>query len=86
VQIPNGCSRAASADPIAAAQRAGARFGRPPSIDDARWAKAQEYLEADPPARINDIAGLIGVRGQAIYRRIERDKALAASLSHMLTE
>ncbi|WP_242140474.1 recombinase family protein [Sphingomonas sp. TREG-RG-20F-R18-01] len=64
---------------IAAAQRAGTRFGRPPSINDAQWAKAKEYLEADPPARINDIAVLIGVSRQAIYRRLERDKAPAAA-------
>jgi DNA invertase Pin-like site-specific DNA recombinase len=46
---------------IAAAQRAGTRFGRPPSISDEKWAKAKEYLEGDWPARSNDIAMLLGV-------------------------
>ena len=39
--------------------------------------KPKEYLEADPPARINDIAVLIGVSRQAIYRRLESDEAPA---------
>ena len=34
---------------VKAAQRPGARFGRPPSIDNAPCAKAKEYLEAAPP-------------------------------------
>lgn len=59
---------------IAAAQRAGTRFGRPPSISDAQWAKARDLLNADPPARIADIATLIGVSRQAIYRRLERER------------
>ncbi|GEM71471.1 invertase [Sphingomonas aquatilis NBRC 16722] len=58
---------------IAAAQRAGTRFGRPPSISDAQWAKARELFKAEPPARIADIATLLGVSRQAIYRRLERE-------------
>lgn len=63
---------------IAASQRAGTRFGRPPSISDAQWAKTKELLRSDPPARIADIATLLGVSRQAIYRRLERDTVVSA--------
>ncbi len=59
---------------IAAAQRAGKRFGRPPSISDPQWAKAKDLLRADPPSTVADIATLIGVSRQAIYRRLERER------------
>jgi DNA invertase Pin-like site-specific DNA recombinase len=59
---------------IAAAQRAGKRFGRPPSISDAQWSKAKDLLRADPPSTVADIATLIGVSRQAIYRRLERER------------
>lgn len=66
---------------IAAAQRAGTRFGRPQSISDLQWAKAKDLLEADPPARITDIAVLLGVSRQAIYRRLEREVGSKALIS-----
>jgi hypothetical protein len=40
--------------------------------------EAKEYLEADPPARISDIAILLKAGRQAIYRRVERDAGTAA--------
>lgn len=58
---------------IAASQRAGTRFGRPQSINDAQWHKAKTLLAADPPATITDIATLLNVSRQAVYRRLERD-------------
>lgn len=58
---------------IAAAKRAGTRFGRKPSISDDQWRKAKDLFAADPPAKISDIAILLGVSRQAIYRRFERD-------------
>jgi DNA invertase Pin-like site-specific DNA recombinase len=36
-------------------------------------AKARELFKAEPPARIADIATLLGVSRQAIYRRLERE-------------
>lgn len=60
---------------IAAAQRAGTRFGRPQSINDAQWSKAKTLLAADPPTTIADVATLLNVSRQAIYRRLERDRA-----------
>jgi len=60
---------------IAAAQRAGTKFGRPPSISDAQWTKAKALLRSEPPSTIADVATLLGVSRQAIYRRIERDRA-----------
>ena len=59
---------------IGAAQRAGKRFGRPPSISDPRWAKAKDLLRADSPYTVADIATLIGVSRKAIYRRLERKR------------
>jgi DNA invertase Pin-like site-specific DNA recombinase len=59
---------------IAAAQRAGKWFGRPPSISDAQWSKAKDLLRADPPSTGAAIATLIGVSRQAIYRRLERER------------
>ena len=60
---------------IAAAQRAGTRFGRPQSINDAQWSKAKTLLAADPPTTIADVATLLNVSRQAIYRRLDRDRA-----------
>jgi DNA invertase Pin-like site-specific DNA recombinase len=60
---------------IAAAQRAGTRFGRPPSINDAQWRQAKTLLNAKEPTSIADVATLLNVSRQAIYRRLERDRA-----------
>lgn len=60
---------------IAAAKKAGTRFGRPPTITEKQWIEAKELLEADPPKPIAKVATLLGVSRQAIYRRMERDEA-----------
>lgn len=60
---------------IAAAQRAGIKFGRPETIDDKRWAEARALLDAEPPKTIAAVASLMKVSRQAIYRRLERDDA-----------
>lgn len=60
---------------IAAAQRAGTKFGRPETISDKRWAEARELLDAEPPKTIAAVASLLNVSRQAIYRRLERDDA-----------
>lgn len=60
---------------IAAARRAGTRFGRPASINDAQWQKAKTLLHAKEPTSIADVATLLNVSRQAIYRRLERDRA-----------
>jgi DNA invertase Pin-like site-specific DNA recombinase len=77
-EFERGTSHERAMAGIAAAQRAGTRFGRPPSITDAQWVKAKEHLHAKPPARIADIAILLGVSRQAIYRRLERDAGTEA--------
>ena len=64
---------------IAAAQRAGSRFGRPPSISDAQWSKAKDLFAADPPAKVADIASLLSVSRQAIYRRLKRDSVAGSA-------
>lgn len=60
---------------IAAAQRAGTRFGRPQTIGDAQWIEAKKLLTGPTKSSIAAVATLIGVSRQAIYRRLERDRA-----------
>lgn len=60
---------------IAAAQRAGTKFGRPETITDKRWIEARALLDADPPKSIAAVATILDVSRQAIYRRLERDDA-----------
>ena len=60
---------------IAAAQRAGTRFGRPQTITDAQWIEAKKLLHGNPRSSIAAVATLLGVSRQAIYRRLDRDRA-----------
>ena len=60
---------------IAAAQRAGTRFGRPASISPAQWEQAKRSMKSDPPPTVTEIATLLGVSRQAIYRRLDADRA-----------
>lgn len=70
---------------IAAARRAGTRFGRPASINDAQWQKAKTLLNAKEPTSIADVATLLNVSRQAIYRRLERDRAEVDGISEVST-
>ena len=60
---------------IAAAQRAGPRFGRPASISPAQWEQATRLMKSDPPPTVTELATLLGVSRQAIYRRQDADRA-----------
>ena len=60
---------------IAAAQRAGTRFGRPASISPAQWEQAKLLMKSDPPPTVTQIATMLGVSRQAIYRRQDADRA-----------
>jgi len=60
---------------IAAAQRAGTHFGRPASISPAQWEQAKRLMKSDPPPTVTEIATLLGVSRQAIYRRQDADRA-----------
>ena len=60
---------------IAAAQRAGTRFGRPASISSAQWEQATRLMKSDPPPTVTELATLLGVSRQAIYRRQDADRA-----------
>lgn len=60
---------------IAAAQRAGTRFGRPASISPAQWEQAKRIMKSDPPPTVTEIATLLGVSQQAICRRQDADRA-----------
>ena len=60
---------------IAAAQRAGTRFGRPASISPAQWERAKRLMKSDPPPTVTEIATLLGVSRQAIYRFQDADRA-----------
>ena len=60
---------------IAAAQRAGTRFGRPASISPAQWEQAKLFMKSNPPPTVTQIATMLGVSRQAIYRRQDADRA-----------
>ena len=60
---------------IAAAQRAGTRFGRPASISPARWEQATRLMKSHPPPTVTELATQLGVSRQAIYRRQDADRA-----------
>jgi len=60
---------------IAAAQRAGTRFGRPASISPAQWEQAKLFMKSDPSPTVTQIATMLGVSRQAIYRRQDADRA-----------
>lgn len=62
---------------LTAAKKAGVKFGRPRSIDDRQWHEARKLLDQDPPHSVAAVATLLGVSRQAIYRRIEADRASA---------
>jgi DNA invertase Pin-like site-specific DNA recombinase len=68
---------------IKSAKAKGVRFGRPPTLSDAQWKIARELLDNDPPRTVSDIATLLNVSRQAIYRRLERDRSqVDAASSH----
>lgn len=54
---------------IAAARRAGVKIGRPSTITARQWEQARKLFDAKPPHSIGDVAGLMGVSRQALYRR-----------------
>jgi DNA invertase Pin-like site-specific DNA recombinase len=60
---------------IAAAQRTGTRFGRPASISAAQWEQARRSMKTDPSPTVTEIATLLGVSRQAIYRCLEAGRA-----------
>ena len=60
---------------IAAAQRAGTRFGRPASISPAQCEQATRLMKSDPPPTVTELATLLGVSRQAIYPRQDADRA-----------
>lgn len=60
---------------IAAAKHAGTRFGRPASISAAQWGEAKRLMKTDPPPTVTQIATMLGVSRQAIYRRHAADRA-----------
>ena len=60
---------------IAAAQRAGTRFGRPASISPAQWEQAKLFMKSNPQPTVTQIATMLGVSRQAIYRRQDADRA-----------
>lgn len=55
---------------LESARRAGKRLGRPPVIGDAQWQQALTLLEGPNPKRVADVAALLGVTRQAIYKRL----------------
>lgn len=65
---------------IAAAQRAETRFGRPSSISQAQWEQARKLMKTDPRPTVTEIATLLGVSRQAIYRRLENDQSASQAL------
>ncbi len=58
---------------IAAAKRAGTKFGRPSTITDSQWSEAVSLFADKPPRSVVAVARLLGVSRQSIYRRLEHD-------------
>ena len=61
---------------IAAAQRAGTRFGRPASISPAQREQAKRLMKSDPPTTVTELPTLLGVSRLAMYRRQDADRAV----------
>jgi DNA invertase Pin-like site-specific DNA recombinase len=58
-----------------AARRQGKKLGRPPLISEDQWAKAKELMGKPTNMGASDVAKLLGVSRQAIYKRLDREKA-----------
>ena len=74
-EYERGTNRERTMAGIAAAQRAGTRFGRPATISPAQWEQATRLMKSDPPPTVTELATLLGVSRQAIYRRQDADRA-----------
>lgn len=58
-----------------AARGAGKRLGRPPLISDDRWKEAMSLMSGPSPKNPAEIARLLNVTPQAIYKRLKRQTA-----------
>lgn len=67
--------RARTQDGVAAAQRAGKQLGRPPSITDEQWQLARELMAEPQNMPVAQVAKLLNVSRQAIYKRLKGDQA-----------
>lgn len=60
-----------------AARRAGTKLGRPPSISDAQWQKVKALLAPPTNMPVADVAELLKVSRQAVYKRLRREAQAA---------
>ncbi len=60
---------------IAAAKRAGTKFGRPSTITDAQWSEAVTLFAAKPPRSVVAVSRMLKVSRQSVYRRLAQDRA-----------
>lgn len=58
-----------------AARRQGKKLGRPPLISEDQWVKAKELMGEPTNMGASDVAKLLGVSRQAIYKRLDKEKA-----------
>lgn len=61
---------------LAAARRAGKKLGRPPLITDEQWKVARSLMTGPDPKGPADVARLLGVSRQAVYKRIKAESPL----------
>lgn len=57
-------------------RRAGKKLGRPALIGDEQWAHAKTLMAAPTNMGAAAVAKLLGVSRQAIYKRLDKDKAV----------
>lgn len=62
-------------DGLAAAKRAGKNLGRPPAISDEQWRTACTLLDGPQKMPVSQVAALLNVSRQAIYKRLNKDQA-----------
>lgn len=61
---------------LQSARRAGKKLGRPATIGDEQWIQAKTLMAEPTNMGAAAVAKLLGVSRQAIYKRLDKDKAL----------
>jgi DNA invertase Pin-like site-specific DNA recombinase len=64
---------------LQSARRAGKKLGRPATIGEEQWVQAKTLMAEPTNMGAAAVAKLLGVSRQAIYKRLDKDKAIGAS-------
>lgn len=75
--------RSRTRDGLEAAKRVGKQLGRPPAISDEQWQLARELMAEPNKMPVAQVAALLNVTRQAVYKRLKIEQAEQAEESRI---